>query len=71
MLGPVPKSPTCHSEGAERPKNLINTKKYEILRCAQDDNMALRRALNPVLGARIALPERQPEGQGEQLLEVR
>jgi hypothetical protein len=27
----------CHSEGAERPKNLITTRKCEILRGAQDD----------------------------------
>ena len=43
-LGESPR--TCHSEGAERPKNLINTRKYEILRFAQDDTMALRKALN-------------------------
>ena len=28
-----------------RPKNLINTKRYEILRTAQDDKMAFRRGL--------------------------
>ena len=39
----------CHSEGAERPKNLINTRKYKILRFAQDDNMAIGRSLNSVL----------------------
>jgi hypothetical protein len=27
----------CHSEGAKRPKNLVITCKYEILRFAQDD----------------------------------
>jgi hypothetical protein len=37
---------TCHSEGAERPKNLINTQKYQILRSAPDDKMAWRRDLN-------------------------
>ena len=37
---------TCHSEGAERAKNLITTRKYEILRSAQDDNMAFRSGLN-------------------------
>jgi hypothetical protein len=36
---------TCHSEGAERPKNLINTRKYEILRSAQDDKKVFRRGL--------------------------
>jgi hypothetical protein len=36
---------TCHSEDAERPKNLITTGKYEILRSAQDDKIALGRAL--------------------------
>ena len=35
-----------HPEGAERPKNLINTGKQEILRFAQDDKMALSRPFN-------------------------
>jgi hypothetical protein len=43
---PLPKSLTCRSEGAKRPKNLSSTRKYEILRYAQDDNMALSRGLN-------------------------
>ena len=37
---------TCHSEEAKRPKNLITTSKYEILRYAQDDKMDFRRGLN-------------------------
>ena len=37
---------TRHSEGAERPKNLLDTRKYEILRGAQDDKMACRRVRN-------------------------
>jgi hypothetical protein len=45
-LRPLLKSPTCHSEGVERPKNLVNSRKKEILRSAQDDKMALGRALN-------------------------
>jgi hypothetical protein len=36
----------CHSEGAERPKNLIITGKHEILCSAQDDKMVFRRGLN-------------------------
>ena len=36
----------CHSEGAERPKNLISTREYEILRSTQDDKMALGRGLD-------------------------
>jgi len=41
------KSPhTCHSEGAKRPKNLLNTGNYEILRGAQDDKMAFYRLSN-------------------------
>jgi hypothetical protein len=36
---------TGHSEGAERPKNLMNTRKYEILCYAQDDKMVIRRGL--------------------------
>jgi DNA modification methylase len=44
-LRPLRKSRTCHSEEAERPKNLITTSKSEILRYAQDDNMAFRRGL--------------------------
>ena len=32
---------TCHSEGAERPKNLISKRKCEILRFAQDDKRVL------------------------------
>jgi len=39
---------SCHSEGAKRPKNLITTSKYKILRCAQDDKMAIRRGLNSI-----------------------
>lgn len=27
----------CHSEGEKRPKNLVITNKYEILRLARDD----------------------------------
>ena len=38
-------TPTCHSEGTERPKNLISRWKYEILRFTQDDKMALGRGL--------------------------
>jgi hypothetical protein len=34
-----------HSEGAKRPKNLITTRKYEILRFAQDDKQAFRKGL--------------------------
>jgi hypothetical protein len=36
---------TGHSEGAKRPKNLITTRKYEILGGAQDDNMEFCRGL--------------------------
>ena len=36
---------TCHSEGVERPKNLITTRKYENFRFAQDDKMAFCRGL--------------------------
>jgi hypothetical protein len=38
----------CHSEGAERPKNLKKTRKCEILRFAQDDKIAFRRGLESV-----------------------
>jgi hypothetical protein len=44
----------CHSEGAERPENLLITRKYEILRSAQDDKMVVRRGLN--LEFKIANP---------------
>ena len=36
---------TGHSEGAEQPKHRMNTRKYEILRFAQDDKMVIRRIL--------------------------
>ena len=36
--------PTCHSEGATRPKNLISARKYEILCFTQDDKIGWRRA---------------------------
>jgi hypothetical protein len=35
-------------KGAERPKNLTTTRKYEILRSAQDDKMVFRRGLDLV-----------------------
>jgi len=41
--------PTCHSEGAERPKNLITMGTCKILRGARDDNMAFRRGLKSSL----------------------
>ena len=39
-------TPTCHSEGAERPKHLLGTRKNKALRFTQDDKMAFRRGLN-------------------------
>jgi len=35
----------CHSEEAQRPKNLLNTRKYEIFRCAQDDKIVFAKVL--------------------------
>ena len=56
---------SCHSEGAERPKNLISTRKYEILHCVQDDKMAFCRGLRLLLA--IALSEKIAlNGQAEQ-----
>jgi hypothetical protein len=64
-----------YSEGTERPKNLIATRKYEILHYAQDDKQPFCRGLKPVKHGQVARvadwPYSRSPGHGAEAIQYR